>query len=251
MESRTLQSTETTASNGHSSQISDSSGGSWTKTLKRRPDGSIIIAAKPINPNSGPSGGSLYRDKNYILDAATIPESYKQSSLKQGSPEMPASDHPTREEMQAHLHAVSAQNDAKFAGVDAKFAEVLSEIRAMRTEFNAELNSVRSEVRAVQTEVHAVRESAPSRWTIWGAAFTIIATLFAAGLGVLSFGGDRFNSGIQFSGVAIERAMEAERQADENRRQIQALSGDVKALIDTLRASGGPAPSGGSGQGQN
>lgn len=119
---------------------------------------------------------------------------------------------------------VDAQSQATRAQNDARFAEVLSEIRSL----DAKISNL------------------PTRWTIWGTAISTTLTLLfsLAGLvyAIISYGGDRFDSGAQFTASTYQASQEAKTLSEENARQIQQLGGNMEKLIDALSTPAAPAP---------
>lgn len=128
------------------------------------------------------------------------------SSLAQAEEfEMAESEYPSREEMNARLEAVRAQNDARFA-------EVIARLDGLKTEI--------SHLPTVQSMAI-------------GMASAVVATV---GLltAIWAFGGDRFDSGVQLTGMTVERSLEAQRKAEGAEKQAQDANRKLDAVLDIL-----------------
>ncbi len=84
---------------------------------------------------------------------------------------------------------------------------------------DAKLGEVRAQNDARFAEILSRLERMPSTWTVIAAGVSV----FLGIVGVLAFGGDRFDGGVQVTTAAVERAIEAQRLAKENAEQIRTL----------------------------
>ncbi|WP_416897573.1 MAG: hypothetical protein ACMVY4_19230 [Minwuia sp.] len=127
----------------------------------------------------------------------------------------------SREEVQAELRAVRAENDARFT-------QVLSSVDGLTKHFDAEL-----------TKFHAARESLPTKygmlWTTVVSVASGVAATVTIMLGVLAIAGDRFDGGIGAATVSVEQAVEARRISRENAEQVERLNSKMDTLLDVLR----------------
>lgn len=65
-------------------------------------------------------------------------------------------------------------------------------------------------------------------YIVGGVAFTLFAFLVASIIAVLSFGGDRFDAGMNLAGGTVRDVVKIERMTEENANQIKALIDIVK-----------------------
>lgn len=156
-----------------------------------------------------------------------------QKKKESGQP-MPASDPPTRDEMQAELRAVSAQNTAQFDRVMAKLDVVTGHVDASITRLDAAV------ARMDTLEKTMVTKSAMI-WTVVTGSAVSIAAIVGIMMQFLSYGGDMQTSGSQLAADIAKPAFEAAAQANENRQQIEVLSKDIRALIQSMEAGRTPA----------
>ncbi|UQV19063.1 hypothetical protein MU852_04150 [Brevundimonas albigilva] len=90
---------------------------------------------------------------------------------------------------------IDARFDALDARTDVKFERLLGEIRVSNAELAGKLD--------------VVAAKAAGRWTVWGAALTVGGVMLATTLGVLAFGGDRFDGGLNAASIADQAAAKA------------------------------------------
>jgi hypothetical protein len=116
---------------------------------------------------------------------------------------------PMRDYIDARINEVSASNDAIHSEVRSGLEVLATEVRGGRESVNIQLASV------------------PKMWQlivlIVGAAAGVLAIL----LGILAFGGDRFDGGVTLSASSIEQSAVAKRIAEENSEKLDALSESV------------------------
>lgn len=107
--------------------------------------------------------------------------------------------------------------------IDAKLSAVEARIEATVTRMEAKLDTGMARMEAKLAHL-------PSTWVLVTTAFTSFLATVAAMIGLLSYGGDRFDSGAVISSQMAEtRAL-----TNENARQIKDVSDRLDALPDRL-----------------
>lgn len=119
----------------------------------------------------------------------------------------------TRKEMDAKLAAATARNEAFEHRVDASLARMEAKLRHL-----------------------------PSTLAMVATAASAAAATIGIIIGVLAFGGDRFDSGVQVSTNPTPAASEALAISKQNAQQIQLLAGQVDAVLTAIKASQTGAP---------
>lgn len=114
---------------------------------------------------------------------------------------------------------VDAQTQATRSQNDARFAEVISELRTLDSKLS----------------------HLPSVLTVWAAVFTGVASILGVVLGVLAFGGDRFDGGVQVATTGVEFLQDVRAATSQNAEQIRTLSeqmakrdAELQRLIESL-----------------
>lgn len=97
---------------------------------------------------------------------------------------------------------------------DAKMVELRSHVDRLKVDLTAEVERTTS---SIQTEL--------AKKPGTGAFIATVLAAMAIVVGVLAFGGDRFDGGFQVTSVSVQQAQEARDLAVENAKQIQALVG--------------------------
>lgn len=105
----------------------------------------------------------------------------------------------TERYVNARMETVKAQNDARFS-------EVLAELRK-------------------------IPSTGTLAWMFAGAVISVIGII----IGALAFGGDRFDGGVQITGVAVEQAVEARNIAKENAEKINGVNDKLDTLIGIMQ----------------
>ena len=106
--------------------------------------------------------------------------------------------------------------------VDARIEEVKSHVAVAQTEFNADMSGVTKELKDIDSKV----DSLPGIGKIFGAIVVAITLLLA----VLGLMGDRFDAGLEFGANSTQKAIEAERQANEAKELANKTAKDFQAL---------------------
>jgi hypothetical protein len=100
---------------------------------------------------------------------------------------------------------------------------------------NAKVDAVRAQNDARFAEVLTRLEHLPSTaslaWIIAGAVVTTVGLI----LGILAFGGDRFDGGVQVSSASVQQAIDAREIAEQNAEQVEALNGKLDTLLELMR----------------
>lgn len=109
---------------------------------------------------------------------------------------------PTREEIDAKLLATERHAEAVESRIDAALERVVSQVAAMRVEI----------------------EHLPTTWTLVTSIATVVTAATGLIVGVLAFGGDRFDAGVQVSTGFAESTIETQQLAKQNAEQIKALT---------------------------
>lgn len=150
------------------------------------------------------NGQSDYSRKQVVvsLDGAREKRSDHGGSTSYGGGGEPIVDAETLRYVDKSMEAVRAQNDARFA-------EVLAQLR--------KLNDIPTFGKMVLTAVG-----------VGVGGVTLI-------IGVLAFGGDRFDGGVQISSVSVQQAEEARQIAKENADRVKELDQKLETLIGLIR----------------
>lgn len=131
---------------------------------------------------------------------------------------------PTREEIDAKLLATERRMEASEARIDAALERVVSQVDAMRVEV----------------------KHLPSTWTLITSIATVVTASTGLIVGILAFGGDRFDAGVQVSTGFAESTIETRQIAKQNAEQIKALTersqkndAQLDAIFERLVGSSG------------
>ena len=121
----------------------------------------------------------------------------------------------TREELDAKLDRGEAKIEASEARIASYMANSAGELSAIKA-----------------TLAHV-----PSTWTLIGSIATGVVAAVSIVLAVMSYGGDRFDGGVQMTSASVIQAEEARRLATENSLKIEALTTSVTDLTGVIRAA--------------
>lgn len=117
-----------------------------------------------------------------------------------------------------------------------------------REEMDAKLQAAEARIEATEhridaalTRMEARISHLPSTWAMIGTTFTASVAIVGLILGVLAFGGDRFDGGVQLASTSAETAARAVLTSEQNARQIESLTQRVDQLLNALQRPG-PAP---------
>lgn len=116
------------------------------------------------------------------------------------------------------------------AKLETKLVELRGHVDGLRVELGAQLNSVSSEIKI---------EIAKKPGT--GAFIATVLAAIAVVVGVLAFGGDRFDGGVQLTSVSVQQAQEARDLAKQNAEQIQTILGLIgkqSAIVEPQSKTG-------------
>ena len=174
--------------------------------------------------------------------------------------DMSSSEHPTRDEMEAHLRAVSAENNAHFSGLSARIDVLASRVEGavngvgtrmdalasrmdaqfevVKSKVDSEIGTVRSEISDVRTRLDAQAVATSHLPTTHTLITTTISGVLAVGallVGILTWGGDRFSGGVQVASVSVQQATEARELATQNTRNIAQNTRNIEELNAMMR----------------
>ncbi len=99
-----------------------------------------------------------------------------------------------------------------------------------REEIDAKLSATEARIEAAMAHMIAKVDHLPSTWVLVTTIFGGFVATIAAVIGLLSYGGDRFDSGA----IITTQIMETRALADENARQIKDVSERLDALPGKL-----------------
>ena len=80
----------------------------------------------------------------------------------------------------------------------------------------------------VLAKLDIISATMTTRWTTWSAALTIMGIILASLAAFLAYGGDRFDGGVQLTASSIQYAIDAQKTAAENSKQIEAIAEAIK-----------------------
>lgn len=83
----------------------------------------------------------------------------------------------------------------------------------------AELEAGHARIASVESRIETSLARMPTRWEFYGLAVTIMGLV----LGILAWGGDRFDGGVQLASTAAVQSAETQQITKENANQIKAL----------------------------
>ena len=90
------------------------------------------------------------------------------------------------------------------------------------------IEAVNSKSDAISAKIFAdldiLKANTSTKSTVWGAALTGVVAILGIVAGFLAYGGDRFDGGVQLTASSIQYAIDAQKTAAENSKQIQALA---------------------------
>ncbi|BCH04729.1 hypothetical protein MesoLj131b_67280 [Mesorhizobium sp. 131-2-5] len=114
--------------------------------------------------------------------------------------------------------------------LDAKLAATEARVEAMEARIEASLDKIENDLGSFQTKMLATVGHLPTTpaliSTVAGAAVSVVAIV----VGVLAFGGDRFDGGVQVTSVSVQQAQEAREIAKANEKKVD----DFIARVDDL-----------------
>jgi hypothetical protein len=123
---------------------------------------------------------------------------------------------PTREEFDKGL----ALNEERIRSQEAR---ITSEIKLLGSTIEGRFAKMESDLNGrlmlIENQVKALPSTRTMLWAVAGAVVVVIG----AWLGVMSFAGDRFDSGIGLSASTMEQTLEAQRLSQENANQIKTI----------------------------
>ncbi len=135
----------------------------------------------------------------------------------------------SREEIDAKLERTEARIEAVEARMETKLEQAINEVKTS----NADLKST---VEAFVVEMRTEFKSVPRM----GAMVITAATFFVATVGaivaILSFGGDRFDGGVQLTSTSVEQAIDAKQLGQQNAEQLRALTTAVEAIATDIQS---------------
>ena len=100
---------------------------------------------------------------------------------------------------------------------------------------DARVEAVRAQNDARFAEILAKLNHLPSSASLAGMLVAAVVTTVGLLVGVLAFGGDRFDGGVQVSAVSVQQAVEARQIARQNAEQVKALNAKMDTLIEVIR----------------
>lgn len=127
----------------------------------------------------------------------------------------------SREEIDAKIDRSEARIEAAEARINASLDKISAEVSRSNTEIRSEISAVRAEL-----------QHKPGTWTIVGAAFTSAVAVVGILIGFLSYGGDRFDGGVQVTSVSVQQAADAKRIAEETGQKVDALIQRLDAVLN-------------------
>jgi ABC-type transporter Mla subunit MlaD len=143
------------------------------------------------------------------------------SQLEFATKDTPGMSNTSREEMDAKLSATEARIEATMVRMDAKLDSAMARMDARIDTLGVRLDSA-------MAVMNAKLDHLPSTWVLVTTVFGAFVATIAAVIGLLSYGGERFDSGSQIA----TQIMETRSLTDENAKQIR----DVSDRLDTLPA---------------
>jgi hypothetical protein len=162
------------------------------------------------------------------------------SDLKGADPmdQAPASGQKPREAKtlsSGHQSAKSAamtreEIDAKQAATEARMEATEHRIDARITEATASLRVLEANVSNLTANVGALPKLGQIIWAVAGGAVAVIGVV---GL-ILSYGGDRFDGGVQVTSASVQAATDALNISKQNAQQIEMLTGRIDAVLNAL-----------------
>lgn len=147
----------------------------------------------------------------------------------------------TREEMDARLDAGVSKVETVEARISATLEEFSSDNKIFKKDVTSSLALMAAEIKHL-----------PTTWTMISAIGASSVAVITIVLGVIAFGGDRFDGGVQVTSVSTQQAIEAQQLARENSEQIKALATrsekndvQIEAIYKALVGNGGGEVPGG------
>ncbi len=131
----------------------------------------------------------------------------------------------SREEIDAKLDRNQARLEATEARIDASLQSVLAQVSASEARLQGSLDVVAARL-----------EGLPKTGALIAAAATTGVTVVGLIVGILSWGGDRFDGGVQVTSASVEQALEAKRVGDQNAEQLRLLTTAVESLATEIKA---------------
>ncbi|WP_428029776.1 hypothetical protein [Ancylobacter sp.] len=130
----------------------------------------------------------------------------------------------TREEMDAKIAATEARMEATEHRIDAALARLEAGSSAAFAEINTTLRHL------------------PTSSTLYATVGGAVVAGILAVIAVLSFGGDRFDGGVQLTSASVQAATDAQALSKQNAQQIELLTGRINDVLKALAPRQEPPP---------
>lgn len=132
--------------------------------------------------------------------------------------------------LESKVDASLAKMDASLAKMDARIESQGMKLDSAMARMDARIDTLGMKLDSAVAVMNAKLDHLPSTWVLVTTVFGAFVATIAAVIGILSFGGDRFDSGSQIA----TQIMETRSLSDENARQIKDVSERLDALPDKL-----------------
>lgn len=119
--------------------------------------------------------------------------------------------------------SATAANDISYQVVEHMIAASESRTEAKMVELRAHVDKLKVDLTAEVERATSSIQMELAKKPGTGAFIATVLAAMAIVVGVLAFGGDRFDGGVQLTSISVQQAQEAKDLAAENAKQIQSL----------------------------